>query len=151
MQLPEPHTATVTVSSKSKSVSTKGKIMNVNNLRDLSKVKKLYDNNEPMVILVYRDTYGFCEMMKPAWIAFSPEATTKGVHVINIDSSVLDEAQYGKSEFLDSLKKSFEGFVPFVMKMNGANDHAVYNGNRTPEDFAKFALKKKSQRKSTKN
>lgn len=148
LRLPEPHTATAMISSKSGSLSTKGKILNVtkSNVRDLNRVKKLYDSNEPMVILVYRDTCGFCEMMKPAWIAFSPEAITKGVNVVNIDSSVLDEAPYGKSEFLDSLKKSFEGFVPFVMKMNGPNDHDVYNGNRTPEDFAKFALKKKKSR-----
>ncbi len=152
MRLPEPHTATAMISSgKSGSLSTKGKILNVTNVRDLSKVKKLYDSDEPMVILVYRDTCGFCEMMKPAWIAFSPEAVTKGVHVVNIDSSVLDAVpSQGKSEFVNSLKKSFEGFVPFVMKMKGPNDHAVYNGNRTPEDFAKFALKKKKNSRSQK-
>lgn len=128
--------------------TTAGKVFNVKSSRDLAKVKKLYENNEPMVILIYRDTCGFCEMMKPAWISFSPKAVTQGVHVVNIDSSVMDSVVPGKSVFSDTLKKSFEGFVPFVMKMNGPNDHAVYNGNRTPEDFAKFALTKKKSGKS---
>jgi thiol-disulfide isomerase/thioredoxin len=136
-------------SQKSAGSDTAGKVFNVKNSRDLAKVKKLYENNEPMVILIYRDTCGFCEMMKPAWISFSPKAVTQGVHVVNIDSSVMDSVVPGKSIFADTLKKSFEGFVPFVMKMNGPNDHAVYNGNRTPEDFARFALTKKKSSKST--
>lgn len=153
MLLPASHTAAASLkkthSRSSSSKDVEGKVLNVKNVRDLSKAKKLYNSDEPMVILIYRDTCGFCEMMKPAWVAFSPKAVTKGVHVVNIDSSVLESVPYGgKSEFVETLKKSFGGFVPFVMKMQGPNDHAVYNGNRTPEDFAKFALQKNKKKKT---
>jgi len=90
--------------------------------------------NEPILVLLYMDGCGYCDMLKPAWKEAKKDINKDGLIQIA-------EIEAGHSKELPvSIKNGIKGYPTILVSKNGKNK-SEYAGDRSKEDLVRFALK----------
>ncbi len=105
---------------------------------DLANIDKSMYGKQNMIILVYMDTCGYCQLMRPEWNEFANHSVHGNLtNVVEIDRSTILTAS-DASPFMNTVRRDFKGYVPFIMKMAPSGATTPYMGNRTKEDLSRF-------------
>lgn len=94
--------------------------------------------NVPVFILIQSSNCGWCVKTKPIYQMFAnndPTSQNYFATTIQIDSSKPKETEF--RNFVNKIDESIQGWPHIVVYYNGKR--MTYDGNRTAEDFKKFA------------
>jgi thiol-disulfide isomerase/thioredoxin len=95
--------------------------------------------DEPILVLLYMDGCGYCEMLKPAWKDAIKEINKDNIMIIGEVESKLSK------DLPLKVKDSIKGY-PTIQVLQNGKIKKTYEGDRSTNDIVNFAKKHTSRK-----